>query len=264
MTPAFLQAREWLILPESLQAMACTSEAFFTLELPPVTKSSLLSVKDGVATIDITGPLMRNPDAFDRAMLDATDMNDIHDALDQAASRPDVKSVMLNIDSPGGTVQGTPELAAAVAELGASKTVYAFSSGLMCSAAYWIASQAKAIYATPSARIGSIGVVQTVVNQTERLAKAGIKVEVFTSGKFKAMGHSALPLTDEQRTHIQSGLEDIGKDFRDAVTARRKVPPSAMEGQTFSGKQAGNENLISGMVKNASEAYQRLSQRAIG
>jgi signal peptide peptidase SppA len=260
MTPAFLQSREWLILQESLQAMACASEAFFSLEIPSKPKASLLSVSNGVATIDITGPLMRNPDAFDRYMLDATDMNDIQEAIDQAGSRPDVHSVMLNIDSPGGTVQGTPELAAAVADLGESKPVYAFSSGLMCSAAYWIASQAKAIYATPSARVGSIGVVLAVVDQSERLAKAGVKVEVFTSGKYKAIGHSAKPMTDEHRAHVQSQIDDVGADFRQAVTTRRNVPADAMEGQVFSGKNAGKVKLITATVKNAADAYQRLAQ----
>ena len=85
-------------------------------------------------------------------------------------------AVILDIDSPGGTVAGTPELGAAVAALNGQKPVYAFSSGLMCSAAYWIASQAEAIYATPSARVGSIGVVQTVIDNSARLHAEGIKV----------------------------------------------------------------------------------------
>ncbi len=85
--------------------------------------------------------------------------------------RDDIKAVFLDIDSPGGTVAGTPELAAAVASLNERKPVYAFSSGLMCSAAYWIASQARAIYATPSAQVGSIGVVQAVIDNSAALDK---------------------------------------------------------------------------------------------
>ncbi len=258
MTPTLLKTRLWLILPEALEAMAFTSEvAFGDFPIPPK-RSCLLNVQNGVGTIDITGPLMRNADEWDKAM-GATDMADIHEALDQAGARPDVRSVMLNIDSPGGTVMGTPEVADAVASLNQKKPVYAFSSGLMCSAAYWIASQARAIYATPSARVGSIGVVQTVIDQSARFGKAGINVEVFTVGKYKAMGHPAVPLNDEQRGYIKDNLIEIANDFHAAVlSSGRPIPAEAMEGQTFSGKQAQKMHLAS-MVRNRSEAFQRLS-----
>ena len=66
----------------------------------------------------------------------ATDSEEIGAAIQEAASRPDIKAVFLDIDSPGGTVAGTPEIAAAVSALDKKKPGYAFSSGLMASAAY--------------------------------------------------------------------------------------------------------------------------------
>ena len=153
---------------------------------------------------------------------------------------------------------GTPELAAAVASLNERKPVYAFSSGLMASAAYWIASQARAIYATPSAQVGSIGVVQAFLDQSAALESAGLKVEVFSVGKYKAMGAPGSRLTDDQRELIQSNLEDIAADFHAAVLARgRSIPAEAMEGQTFSGRQAQRYNLA-GMVPDRQEAMRRL------
>ena len=174
------------------------------------------------------------------------------------AERDDIKAVFLDIDSPGGTVAGTPELAATVASINAQKPVYAFSSGLMCSAAYWIASQARAIYATPSARVGSIGVVQAVIDDTAALDAKGIKVEVFAVGKYKAMGAPGTPLTDDQRELINSNLAETAGEFHAAVLARgRSIPPEAMEGQTFSGRQAQRFNLA-GMVSDRAEAMRRL------
>ena len=167
--------------------------------------------------------------------------------------------MFLDIDSPGGTVAGTPELAAAVASLDKQKPVYAFSSGLMCSAAYWIASQARAIYATPSARIGSIGVVQAVIDNTAALDARGIKVEVFAVGKYKAMGAPGTPLTDDHRELIQSNLAETAGEFHAAVLARgRSISADAMEGQTFSGRQAERFNLAR-MVSDRAEAMRRLS-----
>ena len=179
--------------------------------------SSLLSVEDGIGVVAIEGPILRKPDLFARIFFGATSSEDISAALREAAGRPDIKAVFLNIDSPGGTVAGTPELAAAVASLNKQKPVYAFSSGLMASAAYWVASQATAIYATPSAQVGSIGVVQAVIDNSAALDSAGIKVEVFSVGKYKAMGAPGTPLTDDQRELINSNLAEIAGEFQAAA-----------------------------------------------
>ncbi len=221
-------------------------------------ESSLLSVEDGIGVVAIEGPILRKPDLFARIFFGATSSEEIGDAIREAAGRDDIKAVFLNIDSPGGTVAGTPELANAVAALDKKKPVYAFSSGLMCSAAYWVASQARAIYATPSAQVGSIGVVQAVLDNSAALDKAGIKVEVFSVGKYKAMGAPGTPLTDDQRELISSNLAEIAGEFHAAVLAKgRAIPAEAMEGQTFSGKQAQRHNLA-GMVADRADAMRRL------
>ena len=218
----------------------------------------LLNVEDGIGTVSIEGPMLRKPDIFARVLMGATDSAEIGAALREASQRDDIKAVFLDIDSPGGTVAGTPELAAAVASINERKPVYAFSSGLMCSAAYWIASQARAIYATPSARVGSIGVVQAVIDNTAALDARGIKVEVFAVGKYKAMGAPGTRLTDDHRELIQSNLAETAGEFHAAVLARgRAIPTEAMEGQTFSGRQAERFNLAR-MVSDRAEAMRRL------
>ena len=221
-------------------------------------ENPLLTIEDGIGVIAIEGPILRKPDTIARIFLGATSSEEISEALREAAGRNDIKAVFLDIDSPGGTVAGTPEIAAAVSALDKKKPVYAFSSGLMCSAAYWVASQARAIYATPSAQVGSIGVVQAVVDSSAAIDKAGIKVEVFSVGKYKAMGAPGTALTDDQRELIQSNLAEIAAEFHDAVLSRgRAIPAEAMEGQTFSGKQAQRHNLA-GMVPDRAEAMRRL------
>ncbi len=256
-----IQNREWLIQPEALQAMATAARGVVDRGgfLPKqASENPLLSVEDGIGVVAIEGPILRKPDLFARIFFGATGSEDIGAALREAAGRDDIKAVFLHIDSPGGTVAGTPELADAVAALDKKKPVYAFSSGLMCSAAYWVASQARAIYATPSAQVGSIGVVQAVVDNSAALDKAGIKVEVFSVGKYKAMGAPGTPLTDDQRELISSNLAEIAGEFHAAVLAKgRAIPAEAMEGQTFSGKQAQRHNLA-GMVPDRAEAMRRL------
>ena len=260
MNPVLLH-REWLIQPDALHSMAASLRGIaapFTAQPQADPPHHLLSIEDGIGVVSIEGPILRKPDLFARVFMGATSSEDIGDALREAGERPDIKAVFLDIDSPGGTVAGTPELAAAVASLNARKPVYAFSSGLMCSAAYWVASQARAIYATPSAQVGSIGVVQAVVDHSAAIEKAGIKVEVFSVGRYKAMGAPGTPLTDEQRELISSNLAEIAGEFHAAVLARgRAIPAEAMEGQTFSGRQAQRQNLA-GMVADRAEAMRRL------
>ena len=256
-----LQSREWLIQPEALRSMAFAVRAFNERggQLPqPRPQSPLLTVEDGIGTVSIEGPILRKPGLFARVLMGAVGSEEIGDALREAGERDDIHAVFLDIDSPGGTVAGTPELAAAVASINERKPVYAFSSGLMCSAAYWIASQARAIYATPSAQVGSIGVVQAVIDDSAALASEGIKVEVFSVGKYKSIGAPGTPLTDDQRDLINSNLAEIAGEFHAAVLARgRSIPAEAMEGQTFSGRQAQRFNLA-GMVPDRAEAIRRL------
>ena len=256
-----LQSREWLIQPEALRSMALAARAFNDRGNPlPQShpQSPLLTVENGIGTVSIEGPILRKPGLFARVLMGAVGSEEIGDALREAGERDDIRAVFLDIDSPGGTVAGTPELATAVASINERKPVYAFSSGLMCSAAYWIASQARAIYATPSAQVGSIGVVQAVIDDSAALASEGIKVEVFSVGKYKSIGAPGTPLTDDQRELIQSNLAEIAGEFHTAVLARgRSIPAEAMEGQTFSGRQAQRFNLA-GMVPDRAEAMRRL------
>ena len=192
----------------------------------------------------------------------ATDMDEIAKAIAEAGERADVQAVLLDIDSPGGTVNGTPELAAAVAALSKGKYVYAFSDGQMCSAAYWIASQADVIYATQSVRIGSIGVLLPMLDESEAFKQEGLKMEVFAAGKYKSVGVPGVALTDDQRTWLQSSIDEINADFQAAVLARgRAIAPSAMEGQDFSGQKAFANALVSGVVTDRATVLSKMRLR---
>ncbi len=243
-----------------MHSMAAQAVAFFDarLTLPEPSSNPLLSVEDGVGIIRIHGPLMRDPDLISSLLFGATDMNQVAEAIQEAVAQDAVKSILLDIDSPGGTVSGTPELAQAVADAAKLKSIHAFSAGQMCSAAYWIASQCDAVYATPSARVGSIGVMLPFIDSAEKFRSQGLKVEVFAAGKFKGMGTPGVSLSEEQRALIQSDLEEVAADFKTAVLARgRKIPDTAMEGQSFSARNAQRLNLA-GMAKSRDEVIARL------
>lgn len=257
-----LHKQPWLITPEAFGVIYSAAQSFFKEGVPTTLRpeSKLLSVEGGIGTVALRGPMMRNPDVIDQLVFGATDTEEVLAAVHEASEREDVQAILLDIDSPGGSVNGTPELAAAVAAASKSKAVYAFSAGQMCSAAYWVASQCDAVYATPSARVGSIGVILPVVDSSEAFAQAGLKMEVFAAGKFKSAGTPGTSLTDEQKDWLQSEVEEIAADFRSAVLARgRKIPDEAMEGQTFSGRRAMRLNMA-GMVDGRAQVVARLRE----
>ena len=161
-----------------------------------------------------------------------------------AVANPLVEEILLRIDSPGGMVTGTPELAAAVAAADRIKPVLAHTSGMMDSAAYWIASQARAICCTPSADVGCVGVYQLYYDQTAYLATMGIKANIFKSGDLKASGHPDIPMTEAQAAHVQAEIDAIGVQFRAAVTARRDIDEDSMRGQSFLGTEALARGLV--------------------
>lgn len=260
MNLTLLQKQPWLIEPEALEAIFQANRAFISEPQPSQTPpdSSLLHIEDGIGVISISGPMLRKPDLFERVFLGACDTHEARAAIEEAAAREDIQAIFLDIDSPGGSVAGTPELAQAVARASKQKYVYAFTSGQMCSAAYWVASQADAIYATAGARIGSIGVILPLIDSSDAFAKAGLKVEIFAAGKFKSTGTPGTSLSDEQRDWLRAEVEETFSEFRSAVLARgRKIPDEAMEGQTFSARRAQRFNLA-GMIESRAEALARL------
>lgn len=204
----------------------------------------------GTASIDISGPLMPNPGPMERYFLDAADSVRIAGLIRMAANSPDVKQLVMHINSPGGMVVGTPEVGNAVREFNeAGKTSYAFADTLMASAAYWIGSQATALYSTESAVVGSIGVIRPHVDATGYHEKMGLKVEVFRAGAHKVAGAMGTSLTDVQRDHIQAGVDKCHEQFKETVNTYRSVPAECMEGQTFYGKEACDLGLVDKVVK---------------
>jgi signal peptide peptidase SppA len=185
--------------------------------------SSFLN-SSGVTSIDVLGGVIRN--AVDDVMVDA---------------------IVLDVDSPGGTVTGVPEAAEIVERAATEKPVIAYASGMMASAAYWISAGADAIFASPSADVGSIGVYTVYTDVSRMYEDAGIDVELFKQGKFKAAGVPGIPLTDEQKELIQDGVNNIAEWFKGYVAESRPgVALEAMEGQTYLGKDALEVGLIDG------------------
>lgn len=206
-----------------------------------------MEIIDGIAHIPIGGVIGIKLSSFEKGS-GAVDSRDVFSEIEQAEERKDVRGIILDIDSPGGMVSGTPELAERIAQC--NKPVFAFTDGLMCSAAYWIAASADRIYSTSSAEIGSIGVYIPWVDSSARYEEAGYKVKLFKAGKYKGMGYPGTSLSKDQENLLQSRVDSIANDFYEQVrTMRGDVEDETMQGQTFGGKEALRLNLVDELVK---------------
>jgi signal peptide peptidase SppA len=136
-----------------------------------------------------------------------------------------VDRIVLRIDSPGGTVAGTSEMAETIRQVSAGgKPVIAYVDGMAASAAYWLASQAdEIVMAGPTSEVGSIGVITAHVDATRAQESRGFKVQVFRTSPLKAPGALGETLTREQAAAIDRDLKDFHAVFAGAVAAGRSL-----------------------------------------
>jgi signal peptide peptidase SppA len=153
--------------------------------------------------------------------------------MQSAAADPSISAIVIDTDSPGGTVNGVSEAADAVYQARQSKPVIAVANGLMASAAYWIASQAHEVVAVPSlidASIGSIGVYTVHADMSAALEKEGVKPTIVSAGKYKVAGNPFEPLSAEELAVMQSRVDASYDQFVAAVARGRGVDASAVRG----------------------------------
>lgn len=210
-----------------------------------------VSVEGRTAVIPLTGVLMRRPGIFMRLFGNVTSMEEATFALRAAANDPAIDNILLWIDSPGGTVQGTQRLGEAVRDVSAIKKVVAQVDGMAASAAYWIASQADEIYAATDSEVGSIGVISALYDTSRKYQEAGIEPVVSTTGKFKAIGVPGLEIDAEQREYLQERVNEAFDNFKTAIINGRGMSMDAVDavadGRMFSVSDAQATGLVDGV-----------------
>lgn len=169
--------------------------------------------------------------------------------LQRAQDDDAVKAVVLRVDSPGGTVAASEEIATYVKELRKSKKPVVVSVGdVDASGAYMISSQADKIVANPGSAVGSIGVIMEVANASRLMDKIGLEFKVITAGKYKDAGSPFRPVTPEETAMLQSQIDEIYGQFIDIVAEGRGMPRSKVEslatGWAWSGTEAKKLGLV--------------------
>jgi len=217
--------------------------------------------EDGTGVIPIAGVIGKSLSPLEK-MTGAVDVSDIADTIDEYSMNPQVTRIAFQVSSPGGTVTGVEELANKVRNI--AKPTMSYSDTEMASAAYWVAAAADKVVASPSSTVGSVGVYMVVADYSEAAKNEGIKMIVIKAGQHKAIGVPGAEVTDAHQAHLQEGVDEIHADFKAAVLKTRKmVKAEDMEGQVFSGKQAAQRGLVTGLADSFNEAVAMWAENSI-
>lgn len=178
----------------------------------------LTRMKDGVAVIDIVGSLV-NRGAWVGASSGLVSYEGIGAQVDAAIADPEVKAILLDINSPGGEASGMFALAAKIRAAREKKPVTAIVNDMAASAAYGLASAANEIVISPTSLVGSIGVVFMHADRTKEKKKAGIVETAIYAGANKTLGMGTL--TPEAKASFQSMVDAFYERFLETVEAGR-------------------------------------------
>ena len=219
-------------------------------------------MRDGVAVIPVSGPIFR----YANMMTDhsgATSLASV--ASDLALARDDarVKSAIITIDSPGGEVTGMMEMSAAVRDFATVKPIVAYCEGMACSAAYQIAAAASEIIVSPTAMLGSLGVVVGMTDRRDAEAKAGVKRYDIVSSQ--TPGKRPDVATDAGRAAYQALADRTADEFLADVAANRGMSvDDLLEASGGGGMLIGTDAVSAGLADGISGFEDLLSRMSRG
>jgi signal peptide peptidase SppA len=228
----------WALMPERLQAMTAVltrwssdeppkEETLFQVNTDRVMRDTrkqfaASSAGAGIAVLPLYGVITQRGNMVeDISGPGSTSTQKFTSALRQVLADDTVAQILIDIDSPGGSVYGVSELAAEIMKARTQKPVVAVANSLAASAAYWIGCAAGEFYVTPGGEVGSIGVWQAHFDYSKALEDEGVKPTLISAGKFKVEGNPYVPLDLEALSFMQSRVDDYYNAFAKAVAKGR-------------------------------------------
>lgn len=204
---------------------------------------------NGVKVIPIVGSMSHRPMGLE-AMSGMTSYANLQAQFEEAFNDPNVSSILMDIDSPGGSVAGAFDFRDYLMDNKGRKPIVALARDTMCSAAYLIGSTADKVYATQTARVGSIGVVAMHLDRSKKNEQEGIKPTFIHAGKYKVAGNPHEALEGDNLEYLQDSVDQSYTMFIDAVAQSRGIDEKdirATEARVYGGKKAVEIGLADGI-----------------
>jgi len=211
---------------------------------------SRIEVGGGVGIMPIYGPIFPKANLMTEVS-GATNLQNVRADLQSLLSDDKVKTIIMDIDSPGGSANMIEETGDLIREAREQKPIIAVANTDANSGAFWLGSQASEFYATPSGKFGSIGVYTVHEDKSQQNERDGRKVTYISAGKFKTAGNPDEPLTGEAREYIQEHVDETMDKFVGAVSEGRRLDKESVmpfaDGRIFSADKALSMGMIDGV-----------------
>lgn len=219
-----------------------------------------------VAVIPIYGVI--TPRATGMNASGASSVESIREDFRMAMDDPKVDALVFDVDSPGGVVDGLPELFDEIMSARGTKPMTAVANTQMASGALWLASAADRVVASPSARVGSIGVIGIHEERTEQYAKEGIRHTVIRTAPYKGEGSRVEPLTEEAKDAMLAEAMEYDAMFVEGLANARSTHPDRVraefgQGRMMSPQRATDVGLIDG-IETLEGAITSTAEYAVG
>lgn len=191
-----------------------------------------------IALIPVYGTIVQRAGMFDDVS-GACSTQMVSSQLRNAMNDDTVGGIVMDFDTPGGSVYGVAELADEIRAARGVKPVYGLSNSLSASAGYWLMSQCEQTFCMPGGEVGSIGVYGAHENAAKYMEDLGLQITLVSAGKFKVEGNPYEPLSDEARAAMQLRIDQYYTAFTSAVAKGRSVPVSAVRDGMGQGRVLG-------------------------
>jgi len=222
------------------------------------------SVAEAIAVVPLYGTITQRADML-TDMSGGTALTRWAKGFRQLAADPGIKAIVIDVDSPGGTIYGVPEMADEIfAARNAARPIVAVANSLAASAAYWLASQADEIVATPGGDVGSIGVYTVHEDWSKALEEAGIAVTFISAGEGKTDGNDAEPLSDEARVKLQKRVDQAYGLFTKQVARGRGVSTDVVRKEWKAELYGAQEALSLGQADRVATLEETLARLSSG
>lgn len=204
-------------------------------------RKAMLGTQGRVHVMGLHGTISQRPSVFSSG---GTSTEEFGRELEQALRDPEIGAILIDADTPGGSVFGVHELSQRICEARGGKPIAAIANPEAYSAGYYVASAADELWVTPTGMVGSVGVVATHIDYSAQNAEEGIKVTYVTAGRHKVEGNPDEPLDKEARAELQRHVDRYYGLFVQSVARNRKTTVERVEADFGQGRIVGAEDAV--------------------
>jgi len=254
-------AAPWAVLPDRLPFIRAALNGSFArrrqtamqASSPVAASAARRRAANGtIAVLPFIGLAVQRADAHGEAT-GLLSLSHFTQAFRAALADDTIGGIVIDVDSPGGSIYGVMELADEIYRSRARKPIAAVANSLAAGGAFWVASAAREFYVTPGGEVGGIGVYDIHSGFAKGLAKAGIETTLISAGRYKIEGNPFQPLSTSGRSAMQARVDGYYRAFVTAVAKHRNVPESAVcngmgQGRLLDAERVKRENMADGIA----------------